>query len=218
MEYVRGLAAVLMDSGREAEALEVYRQLMAQPGLSGQDLFAIGVGFYQANDYVNAATAFGNAAELNAMDRDALEMQARSMMLNEVFEGLPEIAKKWVELDPFSQNGYLIWAQAANKTGDTEGTQQAMNAAQELTVSVDQLQLRRTGGGGGVVSGSVVNKTLDPGASVTLKVTFFGTSGSPIGTVTEAVTVGAPDMAEIFQIQFDSAETVGGYSYELTVG
>lgn len=218
LDYVRGLAQVLMDSGREEEALEVYAELMSKPGLSGQDLFAIGVGFYQANDYVNAVTAFRTAAEQNPTDRDAIEMWARSMMLDEVFDGLADVAKQWAELDPYSQNAYLIWAQAANRTEDTAGTQEAMNAAQGLEVSVDQLQLQRFGGGGGSVSGSVINKTLTAGATVTLRFTFYGDSGSPIGTVTETVTVGETDMAEIFQVEFDSGEIVGGYSYELTVG
>lgn len=218
LEYIRGLAQVLMDSGREDEALEVYVDLMAQPGLSGQDLFAIGVGFYQANDYVNAVNAFSAAADKNPTDRDSIEMWARSMMLDEKFEGLAEVAQQWVALDPYSQNGYLIWAQAANKTEDAEGTQQAMNAAQELVVSVDQLQLQRFGSGGAVVSGSLVNKTLTAGSPVTLRVNFFGPSGAPIGTVTSSVTVGETDMAEIFEVQFDSAEAVGGYSYELTIG
>ena len=218
LEHVRSLATVLMDSGKEAEALEVYADLLSQPGLSGQDLYSIGVGFYQASDYVNAVRAFGGAAEANETDRDAFEMWARSLLLDEVFADLPTVTQRWIELDPYSQNAYLIWAQAANRNEDAEGTQQAMGRAQELEVSVDQLQLQRFGGGGGLVSGSVINKTLEAGASVTLRVTFYDETGSAIGTVTSSVTVGEADMAEIFDAQFDSAESVGGYSYELSIG
>ena len=218
LEYIRSLATVLMDAGNEAEALGVYEELLSQPGLSGQDFYAIGVGFYQASDYVNAVRAFSGAAEANATDRDALEMWARSLLLDEVFADIPPVAERWVELDPYSQNGYLIWAQAANQTEDTEATQQAMGAAQGLEVAVDQLQLQRFGSGGGLVSGQVVNKTLEAGATVTLRFTFYGTSASPIGTVTTTVNVGDADMAELFEVQFDSGETVGGYGYELTIG
>jgi len=218
MEYTRNLATVLMESGDEAGALEVYAELLSQPGLSGPDLFAIGVGFYQANDYVNAVRAFSQAVELNATDRDSAEMWARSLLLDELFAEIPAVAEKWVALDPNSQNAYLIWAQAANTNGDTEATQHTMSMAQDMEVAVDQLQLQRFGAGGGNVSGNVVNKTLEEGTSVTLAVTFFGTSGSPIGTVTSSVTLGAADMIEFFDARFDSAEQVGGYSYELTVG
>lgn len=217
-EYTRNLATVLMDSGDEAGALEVYEQMLTQSGLSGQDLYAIGVGFYQANDYANAAQAFKQATEQNSKDRDALEMWARSLLLDEAHAEIPAIAEQWIALDPYSQTGYLIWAQAANLAGDTEATQQAMGTAQELEVTVDQLQLQRFGGGGGQVSGSIVNKTLAAGTAVTLDLTFYGAGGSPIGTVTSSVTVGEAEMAEIFSAQFDSAEPVGGYSYELSVG
>jgi tetratricopeptide (TPR) repeat protein len=218
MDYVRSLATVLMDSGDEAGALEMYAELLSQPGLTGPDLYAIGVGFYQASDYANAVRAFSQAVELNATDRDSAEMWARSLLLDELFAEIPAVAEQWVALDPNSQNAYLIWAQAANTNGDTEATQQTMSMAQDMAVAVDQLQLQRFGAGGGNVSGNVVNKTLEEGTSVSLTVTFFGLSGSPIGTVTSSVTLGAADMAELFDAQLDSAEQVGGYSYELIVG
>jgi tetratricopeptide (TPR) repeat protein len=218
MEHIRSLATVLMDSGDEAAALLVYADLLSKPGLSGSDLFSIGVGFYQANDWVNAVRSFRQAVELNATDRDSAEMWARTLLLDELFTDIPAVAEQWAALDPNNQNAYIMWAQAANKNGDTETTQRTMGIAQDMEVAVDQLQLERFSAGGGNVSGNVVNKTLEEGTSVTLTVTFYGTSGSPIGTVTESVTLAAADMAELFNAQFDSAELIGGYSYELTVG
>jgi len=218
VDHIRSLAAVLMDGGREEEALEAYEQLLEQPGLDGETIFAIGVGFYSASDYVNAVAAFEKAADLNRTDRDALEMWARSLLLNEVYADIPPVAERWVELDPYSQNGWLIWAQAANQNGDTEGTQAAMGTAQELVVSVDQLQMQRFGGGGARVSGSVINKTAEEGASVSMVFTFYGEGDAPLGTVSTSVTVGAVDMAELVDVQFDSAEMVWGYSYELMIG
>ena len=63
---------------------------------------------------------------------------------------------RWLELDPNSQSGYAILAQAANLNGDTETAQGAMTAIQSLEVVVDQLELQRFGGGGGIVSAGVV--------------------------------------------------------------
>ena len=48
--------------------------------------------------------------------------------------------------------------------------------------------------------------------------TFFGEGDAPLGTVSTSVVVGATDMAELVDAQFDSAEMVWGYSYELTIG
>ena len=207
-----------MDMGNETEALDVSEDLLSRPGLSGQDYYSIGIGFYQASDYERAVRAFCGAAEENSRDRDALELWARSLSLDSVYVDVAPVAERWIELDPYSQNGYVILAQAANQNGDTERTQEAMATVQALEVNVDQLQLQKFNEGGGVVSGSVINKTLEAGASVTLRFTFYGTSDNPIGSVTAAVTVGAADMAEIFRAQLDSEESIGGYSYELTVG
>ena len=85
-------------------------------------------------------------------------------------------------------------------------------------MTVRDLQLTRLSTGGASVSGSVINKKLDQGDSVTLRFTFFAADGTPIGTVTESVSVSTTDMAQIFQVQFDSAETVHGYGYEMTGG
>jgi tetratricopeptide (TPR) repeat protein len=218
LDLVRGLATILMQMGDEAAALEVYEDLLTRPGLTAQDYYAIGVGFYQANDYDQASTAFGRAAEASPRDRDALEMWARSAQLDSAFAVVPDVAERWIELDPNSQNAYLILAQAANQLGDQATTREAVQAVEGLEVAMDQLQLQRYASGGGAVSGSVMNKTLDAGQSVTLTFTFYGTGGSPIGTVTETVTVAAPDMAQVINVEFDSTELVSGYGYELTVG
>lgn len=217
-DHIRSLGTVLMDAGREDEALEVYQELLDQPGLDGETIFAIGVGFYSASDYVNAVQAFGKAADLNRTDRDALEMWARSLLLDEMYVDIPAVAERWVELDPYSQNGWLIWAQAANQNGDSEATQSAMGTAQDLEVSLDQLQMQRFGNGGARVSGSVINKTLEEGSTVSIVFTFYGAGDAPLGTVSADISVGAADMAELVDVQFDSAEMVWGYSYELTIG
>lgn len=218
VELTRGLATILMQMGSEAEALEVYADLLDRPGLSAEDYYAIGVGFYQASDYTRAVQAFGRAADVSPRDRDALEMWARSMQLDSAYADVPRVAERWLELDPYSQNGYLILAQAANANGDQEATREAVQTVEGLEVSVDQLQLRRFASGGGTVSGQVMNKTLDAGATVTLRFTFYGESGDPIGTVSETVSVAGADLAQVFTVQFDSAQTIAGYGYELTVG
>ena len=112
---------------------------------------------------------------------------------------------------------YQIFGDAAGGT-NAYGTQVTeltpTGAPPELEVSVGP----RFADGGAIVRGSVTNKKLAAGATVSLRFTFYTAAGDPIGTVTESVAVGGEDMAEVFQVQFDSAETVDGYGYELTVG
>ena len=216
--HLRGLAQVLMEGEREEEALEVYVDLLEQPGLDGETIFAIGVGFYNADDYVNAAAAFGKAAELNRTDRDAVEMWARSLNLDSAYSAIPAVAERWAELDPYNQNSWIMLAQAANRAEDVEGTQEAMNAASALEVSLDGFQMQRFPRGGARVSGSVTNKVLEEGTTVNVVFTFYGDGDVPLGTVAASVNVGAADMSEFIDAQFDSAEMVWGYTYELTIG
>lgn len=218
VELKRGLAAILMELGRQDEAFAVYDELIAMPGLDPSTLFSIGVGFYQGEDYGKAAEAFSAAAERSVNDRDALEMWTRSLQLDSAYADVPPVADRWIELDPNSRNAWTILAQAANQTGDQETTQEAIRTVEALEVSVRDLQMSRYGNGGASVTGSLVNQTLDPGSSVTMRFTFYDEGGAPLGTVTETFNVGEADMAEVIQVEFESAEQVGGYGYDLTVG
>lgn len=218
VELKRGLAAILMELDREEEAFTLYDELLTMPGLSASDMFSIGVGFYQGEDYGRAAEAFGAAAEESVNDRDALEMWARSLQLDSAYTEVPAVADRWIELDPNSRNAWLILAQSANLGGDQETTREAVAAAESLEVAVQDLQLTRFGSGGASITGSLVNLMLDPGASVTMRFTFYDAAGAPLGNVTETFQVGQQDMAEVIQVEFDSAEQVDGYGYELTVG
>jgi len=213
----RSLGQILTETGDEAGAAAVYEDILAMPGLTAEDMYIVGVGYYQMSDYGRAADAFAGAAGVSPNDRDALEMWARSLQIDSVYTEVPPIARRWAELDPNSQNAWLVLAQAANATGDQATTQEAIQAVDALDVVVNDLQLRRFAGGGAQVNGSVINKKLIPGASVTLTFTFYSSDGSPLGTVTETAEVGQIDMAELFNVQFDSAERVDGYGYELTV-
>jgi tetratricopeptide (TPR) repeat protein len=217
VELKRGHAAILSEMGNDAEAAVIYEELLQMPGLSSEDFFSIGVGFYQASDYGRAVEAFAGAARVSVNDRDALEMWARSLQLDSMYADVPEVAERWIELDPNSQNAWLILAQAANEAGDQAVTQRAIQAVDALDVNVNDLTLRRFGNGGGAVGGSVINKNLQDGQNVTLRFTFYADDGTPIGSVTEMVAVGAAGMAAVFRVQFDSAESVGGYSYQLSV-
>ena len=218
VEAARNLAATQLQMGNEAAAFETYEALLANPELGPIDLYQIGIGFYQGSDYGRAAQAFGQAAGMNPMDRDGLEMWARSLQLDSAYAEVPPVAERWVDLDPNSQNALLIMAQAVNQIGDSQRAGELVQRVDGLQVTVDELQMLRYGNGGARVSGSVANKTLDSGTPVTLTFTFYSMTGAPMGTVSETVSVGGEGMAEVFQVEFDSTEQVGGYGYELSAG
>jgi tetratricopeptide (TPR) repeat protein len=218
LELKRGLAAILMEMGEQDEAFAIYEEMLGMQGLSAPEYYSIGVGFYQGSDYERAVRAFGQAAEASVNDRDAIEMWARSLQLDSAYAEVPPVAERWIELDPNSQNAYLILAQSQNQLGNQAATQEAVQAVEALEVAVNDLTLRREPGGGATVTGSVVNKTLSQGAQVTLDFTFYDPAGTPIGSETQTVSVGAADMAQVFTVEFDSTQEVAGYGYTLTSG
>lgn len=215
VELRQDLAAILMQVGDTEEALTVYRDLAELPGLSGDGLSRIGLGFYQADQYAEAAATLERAADMNPMDRDAIEWWARALMADSAWAEVPAVTQQWIELDPQSQQAMAILAQAANQNGDTPLAAQTIQRVQALEFSVDNLQMRRYPNGGAEVSGTVANRSLQQGEQVTLVFTFYGESGTPLGDVLHTVAVGGEGMNEVFQLQFDSAELVGGYSYEV---
>ncbi|MEX2466517.1 MAG: tetratricopeptide repeat protein [Gemmatimonadota bacterium] len=218
VEAARNLAATQLQMGNEQAAFETYEALLANPSLGPIDLYQIGIGFYQGSDYTRAAQAFGQGVEGNPMDRDGLEMWTRSLQLDSAYADVPPVAERWMELDPNSQNALLILAQSVNEIGESQRAGELVQRVERLEVTVDELQMLRYNAGGARVSGTVVNRELDAGTPVTLTFTFYSIDGAPLGEVTETVEVGGEGMSELFQVEFESTETVGGYGYELTTG
>ena len=211
----RNLAAILIQTGNNTRAFEVYEDLLKQPGLSNQDYYAIGVGFYQASEYERAAAAFKGAADRSPKDRDAIEMWARSLQIDSAYTEVPAAAERWIQLDPNNQNAFLILAQAVNQNGDDERASDLVRQIEALPVTVTDLQMQRRSDGVRV-SGSVTNKSRPQGSVVTLNFTFFDVSGNSVGTQSHAVTLGAQGMAETFSLDFTG--NPDGYGYTLTVG
>jgi tetratricopeptide (TPR) repeat protein len=211
------IAAILMTMGREDEAIAEYQRLLSRPGLSAQDYYRIGVGFYNNEDYTRAAEAFELAAGASPRDRDAIEMWARSLHLDSAFAAVPPVAERWIELDPSSQIALSVYAQATNNAGDPQRAAEIMRRVEELVVTVDDLEMRR-GGNTAMVTGSVANRSLNPGDRVTLTFTFYNTQGQALGTATHQATLAAVGEKQVFQVEYTAAQTIAGYSYEVTRG
>jgi tetratricopeptide (TPR) repeat protein len=216
VELSRNLAAILIQMGNTQEAFQVYDNLLNRPGLTSADLYNIGVGFYQGEDYTRAAQAFRKAADVSPKDRDAIEMWTRSLQIDSAYAQVPPAAERWIELDPNNQNAYLILAQAVNHEGDSKRASDLVNQIEALKVLVADLQLNRTRDGV-TATGSVLNKQLDPGASVTLNFTFYDTNGNQVTTASKTVTVGAVDAPVSFEVDA-TGDGIAGYGSTLQEG
>lgn len=215
---VQNVAALLINLDRESEAVAVYDELLGRPGLSSTDFYRIGVGFYNAADYERAADAFGRGVALSPRDRDGIEMWARSLQLDSAYAAVPDVANRWIELDPASQNAIAILAQATNYGGNPQGAAAAMRSVEQLFVIVDDLEMRGGGGNSVTVSGSVANRNIAAGDRVTFTFTFYSASGQALGTARTTATVQGTGEKQVFQVAFDGNQPVVGYGYTIVRG
>lgn len=221
-QFAKNLAAIFVESEMPDSAAVIYDQLLARTDLAPLDLYQIGIGFYQMEAYDRAADAFSQAVAMAPRDRDAAELWARSVQLGLPEEPTPEqvaaavtAAEKWVELDPNSNVAKIILAQAVNRGGDSERAGELVQEIEAMPVGITDLQLRRNADGGASLSGSVQTLTAEPGTPVTLQITFYDRAGNALGSETARVTTGAKDSKAVFRVEFDSEQTVDGYSYQI---
>jgi tetratricopeptide (TPR) repeat protein len=228
--YLRNLASLYVQLEQPDSARAMFERILARPGLSSVDYYQVGVGYYQMEDWGAAAQAFQQAAEASPRDRDAIEMWARSLQLGlppagdtetaspADLQALSSAAERWIELDPNNRNAYLMLAQAANRLGEGERAGQLVQQIEDLEVLVANIQFQRYREGGGIVTGSFENVSLDPGTPITMTVTFYDANGAEVGT--ESVTVNAPAQGATasFQVDFNSEQAAAGYGYELATG
>lgn len=226
MTYLSQLASLYSQVEQPDSALAVYEQMRAAGDLGPQELYNIGVGYYQLEDYVGAADAFGEASTVSVNDRDAIEMQARSLRLayppgddapeapEGALEELADAAQRWADLDPASRNAYLILAQTDTRLGRNQEASDLVQLIEELPFLMNNLTLRRSSSGG-TVTGSLMNQNGEAGSTATIRFTFYDRSGGVLGTEEVMVVLPEVDASEFFEVDFASDEEVSGYGYEV---
>lgn len=222
---LRGTAYANLE--QPAEAQQDFEAIMALEGLNSSDYYAAGVGLYRLEQFELAADAFQMAVGASPNDRDALEFWARSLQLAypagdnqpEAPEGALEemqgAGERWLELDPYNPNAFIILAQTVNRLGDGVRAGELVTAIEELPLNVENLRLQRYGNGGAFLTGGIRNKTLDAGTTVTMEVTFYDAAGQVLETQTARVQVGEADMVEAIRIDATTEDYVGGIGYEI---
>ncbi len=228
MNYLRQLASLYVEMDQPEDAQAVYDRMAATGNLSGAEHYAIGVGYYQMENWDGAINSFKTAAEVSVNDRDALEMWSRSVQLAYptgedapeapagVLEEMMAAAERWMELDPNNRNAYLILAQTANRMGDQDRAAELVGAIEDLPVIVNNIQLQRFPDGGGLVAGSIMNVSAEAGSMVTIDITFYDEGGAEIASEQTSVTLPAQEAAQAFQVEVSGSQTLAGYGYTVS--
>ena len=147
------------------------------------------------------------------MFRDALQNVTQSLNALDDYEAQVPYSERLLELDPYNEYGHQLHIRALVEVGRQEDGVALLDHLQELPFVTDLLQLQPMNEGASV-SGVALNKTLEPGTTITLRFTFYDNDRNPLGTEDVEVTISDPDVPHRFQITFDAETQVLGYGYE----
>lgn len=208
------MASAMAQAGQGEDALSIYDEILASDDGSPLDYFNAGITLYQAESYDKAAIAFEKVVARAPMYRDALQNLAQTLALTDQFEQQLPYSETLLELDPRNDIVLQMHAIALVQLERQQEATEFLTQMQDLDFIVDNLQLQPLQEGGRV-SGLVVNKTLEPGSSVTLRFTFYDTEGNSLGTADQDVSLSDPEVAMEFTLAYDADTMVLGYGYEV---
>ena len=209
-----GLAIALGQSGQAEDALGIYDEILESDDASALDYFNAGVTLYGAEAYDRATIAFEKVLERAPMYRDALQNLVQTLALTEAYEAQLPWSQKLLDMDERNYLAYQMHLRALSQLGRGSEVAPLLATMQAMTFLVDDLQLQPRNDGGRVF-GTVTNKLLEEGTSVTLRFHFYDDGGAELGTKDVAVPAPPVDVAQQFQLTIDTERAVMGYSYEV---
>jgi len=209
-ELQASLAAALVGQGRDAEANEIYGELLVAPDLEATELFQIGISLFRTSDYEAAAEAFARVAELHPNGRDAWFNYANALLAAGAWESLVGVGERLVELDPLNENAGLITARAHVEVGDEEAALAALRRTEASPVHLEDLQMLRSSDETSV-RGRIVPNEAEPGQVLRIRFHFYGPDGV-LGSEILTVTVPETDQTWDFTVSFEGPAS--SYRYE----
>lgn len=207
------LALALSLTGQGDDALLIFDEILGREDGSPLDYFNAGVSLYTADQMEKAVVGFTKTLERSPMYRDALQNLTQILSMLEEYEAQIPYSERLLELDPYNDLVIRLHVRALVQVGRQADGVALLDMMQELPFVTDYIQLQPSDSGASV-SGQVINKTLEPGTTVTLRFTFYDDDGNPVGSEDCEVTISDPDVAHTFEVTFEAEEQVLGYSYE----
>jgi tetratricopeptide (TPR) repeat protein len=208
------LALALTRQGRRDAAQEVYQELLAMPDLSGEDMMAIGVGLFQAEEYGSAADAFRRITTLEPNNRDAWYNLLSALFRQERWQDAIPVAERLLELDPLNDTAHLILIQAFRETRQPPRTLEIAERRQALPVFVDNVQLRHEQDRA-VLRAEATGNRARAGSPVRLQFTLYGPGNQTLGTETVTVTAPAQNATTNFEASIGTVVAPTGFSYRV---
>lgn len=206
------LAVVQARLGKREEAMATYERLLSATDLPATDVFDVGVGLFQIEEYDRAAQAFKRVTEVLPQSRDAWYNYLNALYAQKEYEELIPVAERVIALDPLNADTYLILAASHREAKKNQKALEALQAKAALPVTVSGMQVRARDDRS-TLQGTVTGGAARAGTPIQMEFSFFGATGETLGTKT--VTVAAPREGETasFEVDLESATPVVAYSY-----
>lgn len=215
IEILSNRAAILVEAGMPDSAEAIYDNLLSGEELGAGRYFNIGVGLYNSDNLPRAAEAFAKVLEVSPQHREAAFLLAYTLNLADDFEPCVPAALALLDLDPYHQDNYQIAARCLAGTDRGQEAAGYLQDMQNLAFSIGNPQLAIGAEGGGTVTAEFINKSLEAGTPVTVRVHFNGDDGATVGTATQRVEAPAPGETTTFQADLVSDQEVVGYYFQI---
>ncbi len=207
------LAVALAKQDKRDEAMQTYQELLSSPAISGPDLFNIGVGLFQVEEFGRAEDAFLRVTEMSPNNRDAWYNLANALYAQEKWAEIIPAGERLLEMDPLNEDAALILARSYRETEKNRDALRVLEASEAAPVFVKSPQLNATDGRS-TIAGTIEPKAAAAGTPVQLRFTFYGPSGS-LGTETVTVQAPAAGSTTPFQVVLQNPTPAVAYSYQI---
>jgi len=155
----------------------------------------------------------------------AAAIQAATPQLMALYEKLDAVAAQVVAADPTNELLYIIRARAHRMLGEYSGSEQTLAARQTETVKLledrEALPIElsdimiQSVEGGATVRGTVKNRTLEPGATSTVRFVLVDIDGEVLGEQVLTMPMPEKDQTAPFEGTITMAGEVAGWKYSL---
>jgi len=215
VQVMSQFAMVTMAAGDTARAEAMYSVLMSREDVDARGMYDVGVGLFQSGAYTQSAVAFQAVLDRAPNHRDAMFNRITALYQAEDWDGVVAEGDALIALDPKNPLAYQYIAFSYAQQGDSDTGMEYQATGQELDFTVDETQLSPASRGGASISGQIGNNTLAEGSVVVLRFHFIGVDGTDAGTVDVTIIAPTPEMAAVFQAEFESDSEIVGFYYSV---
>jgi tetratricopeptide (TPR) repeat protein len=206
-------AIALMDADRGSEAETIFEGLLSRDDLSFGQWSQVGIGLYRAQNFEQAAVAFGKALELNPHNKETLENLANSHYQVDNYESLMPFARLLVEAYPLERVNFNLLANSLRELGDSDAALAVLEARDAMSVEFLSSRFSPVGPTTYSVDGQMMNRIGAAGSTYSVAVTFLDEEGAEAMTETLELTLPAEGEIAAFSLQVENEAPIVGFRY-----